>query len=60
MMPQFSGKAYNSIFHGMMKILQEILRHPYHGARLTQQLSQWAIEGWYVYVQLVTATLIIL
>ncbi|KAI6142015.1 hypothetical protein BKA82DRAFT_4361475 [Pisolithus tinctorius] len=45
-MPQFSGKAYNSIFHGMMKVLNDILRNPYHSARLRDQLSQWAKEGW--------------
>jgi hypothetical protein len=47
-MPQFSGKAYSSIFHGMMKILNDILDHLYHGARLTNQLAEWAQEGWYV------------
>ncbi|KAI6148127.1 hypothetical protein BKA82DRAFT_4015170 [Pisolithus tinctorius] len=36
MMPQFSSKAYNSIFHGMMKVLNNILCNPYHGAK----------EGW--------------
>ncbi|KAI5984929.1 hypothetical protein F5J12DRAFT_787488 [Pisolithus orientalis] len=46
MMPQFSGKAYNSIFHGMMKVLNNILHNPYHGARLHDQLSQWAKDGW--------------
>ncbi|KAI5996834.1 hypothetical protein F5J12DRAFT_785261 [Pisolithus orientalis] len=46
MMPQFSSKAYNSIFHGMMKVLNDILHNPYHGARLCNQLSQWAKEGW--------------
>ncbi|KIN99145.1 hypothetical protein M404DRAFT_155717, partial [Pisolithus tinctorius Marx 270] len=45
-MPQFSSKAYNSIFHGMMKVLNDILRNPYHSARLRDQLSQWAKEGW--------------
>ncbi|KAI6145993.1 hypothetical protein BKA82DRAFT_4016152 [Pisolithus tinctorius] len=46
MMPQFSDKAYNSIFHGMMKVLNDILCNPYHGARLCNQLSQWVKEGW--------------
>ncbi|KAI6008903.1 hypothetical protein F5J12DRAFT_782311 [Pisolithus orientalis] len=46
MMPQFSGKAYNSIFHGMMKVLNDILCNPYHGTRLHNQLSQWEKEGW--------------
>ncbi|KAI6015337.1 hypothetical protein F5J12DRAFT_970389 [Pisolithus orientalis] len=46
MMPQFSSKAYNSIFHGMMKVLNDILHNPYHGARLHNQLSQWVKEGW--------------
>ncbi|KAI6002439.1 hypothetical protein F5J12DRAFT_948084 [Pisolithus orientalis] len=45
-MPQFSGKAYNSIFHGMMKVLNDILCNPYHSVRLHNQLSQWAKEGW--------------
>ncbi|KAI5988300.1 hypothetical protein F5J12DRAFT_786874 [Pisolithus orientalis] len=45
-MPQFSGKAYNSIFHGMMKVLNNILHNPYHSARLRDQLSQWVKEGW--------------
>ncbi|KAI6142500.1 hypothetical protein BKA82DRAFT_149249 [Pisolithus tinctorius] len=45
-MPQFSSKAYNSIFHGMMKVLNDILCNPYHGTRLCDQLSQWAKEGW--------------
>ncbi|KAI5980455.1 hypothetical protein F5J12DRAFT_789238 [Pisolithus orientalis] len=46
MMPQFSSKAYNSIVHGMMKVLNDILHNPYHGARLCDQLSQWVKEGW--------------
>ncbi|KAI6002335.1 hypothetical protein F5J12DRAFT_784054 [Pisolithus orientalis] len=46
MMPQFSGKAYISIFHGMMKVLNNILHNPYHGVRLHDQLSQWVKEGW--------------
>ncbi|KAI5983933.1 hypothetical protein F5J12DRAFT_787696 [Pisolithus orientalis] len=46
MMPQFSSKAYNSIFHGMMKVLNNILHNPYHCARLCNQFSQWAKEGW--------------
>ncbi|KAI6030964.1 hypothetical protein F5J12DRAFT_779972 [Pisolithus orientalis] len=45
MMPQFSGKAYNSIFHGMMKVMNDILCNPYHGVRLCNQLSQWVKEG---------------
>ncbi|KAI6000141.1 hypothetical protein F5J12DRAFT_784455 [Pisolithus orientalis] len=45
-MPQFSGKAYNSIFHGMMKVLNDILCNPYHSVRLHKQLSQWVKEGW--------------
>ncbi|KAI5981557.1 hypothetical protein F5J12DRAFT_900761 [Pisolithus orientalis] len=45
-MPQFSSKAYNSIFHGMMKVLNDILHNPYHSMRLHNQLSQWAKEGW--------------
>ncbi|KAI5984982.1 hypothetical protein F5J12DRAFT_787453 [Pisolithus orientalis] len=45
-MPQFSGKAYISIFHGMMKVLNDILHNPYHGVRLCDQLSQWVKEGW--------------
>ncbi|KAI6019710.1 hypothetical protein F5J12DRAFT_780816 [Pisolithus orientalis] len=45
MMPQFSSKAYNSIFHGMMKVLNNILHNPYHSTRLHDQLSQWAKEG---------------
>ncbi|KAI5980850.1 hypothetical protein F5J12DRAFT_931323 [Pisolithus orientalis] len=46
MMPQFSSKAYNSIFHGMMKVLNNILHNPYHSMRLHDQLSQWAKKGW--------------
>ncbi|KAI6008822.1 hypothetical protein F5J12DRAFT_782254 [Pisolithus orientalis] len=46
MMPQFSVKAYNSIFHGMMKVLNDILCNPYHSTRLCDQLSQWVKEGW--------------
>ncbi|KAI5999760.1 hypothetical protein F5J12DRAFT_784539 [Pisolithus orientalis] len=45
-MPQFSSKAYNSIFRGMMKVLNDILHNPYHSARLHNLLSQWAKEGW--------------
>lgn len=40
MMPQFSGKAYSSIFQGMAKILQDILQHPYHSVKSTQQLAE--------------------
>ncbi|KAI6035320.1 hypothetical protein F5J12DRAFT_887118 [Pisolithus orientalis] len=41
-----AAMAYNSIFHGMMKVLNDILHNPYHGMRLRDQLSQWVKEGW--------------
>ncbi|KAG9309408.1 hypothetical protein JVU11DRAFT_10659 [Chiua virens] len=48
MIPQFSGKEYRSTFQAMVKMLNEVLRHPYHGQKLRKQLNQWAQEGWLV------------
>ncbi|KAF8123082.1 hypothetical protein EV363DRAFT_1404164 [Boletus edulis] len=48
MIPQFSGKEYRSTFLTMSKMLNEILRHPYHGRKLCKQVGKWGEEGWYV------------
>ncbi|KAF8440990.1 hypothetical protein L210DRAFT_873264 [Boletus edulis BED1] len=46
--PQFSGKEYRSTFLTMSKMLNEILRHPYHGRKLCKQVRKWGEEGWYI------------
>ncbi|KAG9311837.1 hypothetical protein JVU11DRAFT_8086 [Chiua virens] len=48
MIPQFSGKEYQSTFQAMVKMLNEVLHYPYHGQKLCKQLNQWAQEGWLV------------
>ena len=43
---KFSAKAYASIYNRLLALIEETLRHPYHGPRLGEQLSHWAREGW--------------
>ena len=45
-LPKFSAKAYASIYNGLLGLIEETLRHPYHGPRLNEQLGRWAREGW--------------
>ena len=45
-LPKFSAKAYASIYNGLLALIKETLRHPYHGPRLAEQLGHWAREGW--------------
>ncbi|KAF8425725.1 hypothetical protein L210DRAFT_3653115 [Boletus edulis BED1] len=52
--PQFSGKEYRSTFLTMSKMLNEILRHPYHGRKLHKQVGKWGEEGWAVLYQVDT------
>ncbi|KAF8431752.1 hypothetical protein L210DRAFT_3507708 [Boletus edulis BED1] len=52
--PQFSGKEYRSTFLTMSKMLNEILRHPYHGRKLRKQVGKWGEEGWAVLYQVDT------
>jgi hypothetical protein len=44
--PKFSAKAYSSIYHGVITLIEATLEDPYHGPRLADQLARWAREGW--------------
>ena len=44
--PKFSAKAYVSIYSTLLGLIEELLRDPYHGRRLEDQLARWAWEGW--------------
>ena len=44
--PKFSVKTYASVYNGLLGLIEETLRHPYHGSRLEEQLGRWAHEGW--------------
>ncbi|KAG9308735.1 hypothetical protein JVU11DRAFT_11523 [Chiua virens] len=48
MIPQFLGKEYWSTFQAMVKMLNKVPCHPYHGQKLRKQLDQWVQEGWLV------------
>ncbi|KAG1749455.1 hypothetical protein EDB19DRAFT_1904557 [Suillus lakei] len=44
--PKFSTKEYSPIYCQMLKMINEILRHAYHGPKLVVQLQDWAEAGW--------------
>ena len=44
--PQFSGKAYSSIYHGLLSMVDQVMKHKYHGPKLQQQLLQWGQKAW--------------
>ncbi|KAN0078261.1 hypothetical protein V8E55_010318 [Tylopilus felleus] len=44
--PQFSRKSYSSIYHGILSMVDQVLKHEYHSHRLHEQLAQWGQEGW--------------
>lgn len=43
---KFTSKEYESIFHSMLALLDDIMKDPYHGPKLVQQLREWAKVGW--------------
>ncbi|KIK40661.1 hypothetical protein CY34DRAFT_86884, partial [Suillus luteus UH-Slu-Lm8-n1] len=44
--PNFSSKDYLSIYNRMLGLLEDIMKDPYHGPKLVQQLCRWAEAGW--------------
>ncbi|KAG2105832.1 uncharacterized protein F5147DRAFT_654074 [Suillus discolor] len=44
--PKFSAKEYGPIYRQMVRMIDQILQHPYHGPRLVAQLQEWAEAGW--------------
>jgi hypothetical protein len=44
--PKFIAKDYSSVYFSMVAELKNIMKHEYHGPKLTQQLHEWAAEGW--------------
>ncbi|KAG1819136.1 uncharacterized protein BJ212DRAFT_1479246 [Suillus subaureus] len=44
--PKFTAKDYSSVYFSMVAELKNIMKHEYHGPKLTQQLHEWAAEGW--------------
>ncbi|KAG1732614.1 uncharacterized protein EDB91DRAFT_1251662 [Suillus paluster] len=44
--PKFTTKDYSSVYLSMVAELKKIMKHVYHGPKLTQQLCEWAAEGW--------------
>ena len=46
--PKFSAKDYSSIYNALLVLIEETLKHAYHGARLAEQLGSWVHEGWWV------------
>ncbi|KAG0692985.1 hypothetical protein DFH29DRAFT_881838 [Suillus ampliporus] len=43
---KFTAKDYSSVYFSMVVELKKIMKHAYHGPKLTQQLHKWATEGW--------------
>ncbi|KAG2133727.1 hypothetical protein DEU56DRAFT_950499 [Suillus clintonianus] len=44
--PNFSSKEYKAIYTKMVKLLNDIKEHPYHGPKLAKQLRLWSASGW--------------
>ncbi|KAG0692725.1 hypothetical protein DFH29DRAFT_882122 [Suillus ampliporus] len=40
--PNFSAKEYKAIYTKMVKLLNDIKGHPYHGPKLAKQLHSWS------------------
>ncbi|KAG1898434.1 uncharacterized protein F5891DRAFT_1279433 [Suillus fuscotomentosus] len=43
---KFTSKEYESIYHSMLELLDAVMKDPYHGPKLVQQLREWAKIGW--------------
>ena len=43
---KFSVKDYSSIYNALLVLIEETLKHTYHGSQLAEQLGSWAHEGW--------------
>ncbi|KAG1726643.1 uncharacterized protein EDB91DRAFT_1086726 [Suillus paluster] len=43
---KFTSKEYESIFHSMLRLLNDVMKDPYHSPKLVQQLHEWAKVGW--------------
>lgn len=44
--PNFTAKEYGSIYACLLKLLKRIMKNPYHGPKLAEQLESWAQAGW--------------
>ncbi|KAG1790364.1 uncharacterized protein HD556DRAFT_1446297 [Suillus plorans] len=42
----FTAKEYGLTYKSALKSLQDIMRDPYHGPKLVEQLQSWAEAGW--------------
>ncbi|KAG2104743.1 uncharacterized protein F5147DRAFT_654393 [Suillus discolor] len=42
---KFTSKEYESIYHSMLELLDAVMKDPYHGPKLVQQLHEWAKIG---------------
>ncbi|KAG1738915.1 uncharacterized protein EDB91DRAFT_1249090 [Suillus paluster] len=47
--PKFTTKEYCPTYTSVLKSLQNIMEHPYHGPKLVEQLQSWAEAGWQGY-----------
>ncbi|KAG2343826.1 hypothetical protein BDR05DRAFT_999732 [Suillus weaverae] len=43
---KFTSKEYESVYHSMLALLNDVMKDPYHGPKLVQQLREWAKIGW--------------
>ncbi|KAG1753546.1 uncharacterized protein EDB91DRAFT_1077292 [Suillus paluster] len=46
---KFTTKEYRPTYTSALKLLQNIMEHPYHGPKLVEQLQSWAEAGWQGY-----------
>ncbi|KAG1792927.1 uncharacterized protein HD556DRAFT_1444006 [Suillus plorans] len=47
--PKFTAKEYGLTYKYALKSLEHIMRDPYHGPKLVEQLQSWAEAGWQGY-----------
>ncbi|KAG1832791.1 hypothetical protein EV424DRAFT_1342292 [Suillus variegatus] len=47
--PKFTTKEYGLTYKSVLKSLQDIMKDPYHGPKLVEQLQSWAEAGWQGY-----------
>ncbi|KAG1835971.1 hypothetical protein DFJ58DRAFT_735297 [Suillus subalutaceus] len=43
---KFTSKEYELVYHSMLALLDDVMKDPYHGPKLVQQLREWAKIGW--------------
>ncbi|KAG1850334.1 hypothetical protein F4604DRAFT_1934531 [Suillus subluteus] len=43
---KFTSKEYESVYHSILELLDAVMKDPYHGPKLVQQLHEWAKIGW--------------